>query len=148
MRSKSGPGALCVGAQSGGDRRALTRSLCQAPALSVFWSGTLCVGPDAPCVGVPLLSRWLCLARARSSDPRVRLHLIHAVRGPSTQIRVSPIPSAGPKLQNARATHPAAGPQLRSACHPSSPARSFFQERNPKPYCLGDYNRIIHYSIA
>ena len=31
-----------------------------------------------------------------------------------------------------------AGPQFRSACHPSTQARSLFPGENPKPYCLGE----------
>ena len=44
-----------------------------------------------------------------------------ATRGPPAPIRVR-------------------GPPLRSACHPSSPARSLFPGENPKPYCLGEEN--------
>ena len=105
--------------------------------------------------------------QASSSDPRAThpsREANPASPSPPTPIRVLPIRSChpqpsssgptGPQLQSSSACHPypsgpagppppihpcgLADPQLRSACHPSSPARSLFPGENPKPYCLGD----------
>ena len=137
--SVSGPGALRVGPERSpgalcvGPRRSLcpgpALDLCQAPALSrrslcragERWAParSICVGPRAcPALSVSGRPRSLCRGpcRVKALSPRRSLTPIHVpihVRGPLTQIR-------------------------RSACHPSSPARSIFPGENPKPYCLGE----------
>ena len=142
--SVSGPGALSSGPG------ALCRGLCPGPAVLFF---TLCVsgpvsvsGPSALCVGprcslcwgsalsvsgpdgAPLCSLAVCVGPSGSSDPRAHLHVIHRVRGPSTQIRVSPIRSAGPQLRSVRWS---CGPQ--PACHFSDPPATFQAPRAPIP---------------
>ena len=153
----SGPGALDVGPRL---------PLCRAPALSPSRPGALavlCVGPGAlclarrslcqapssrraaVCVGArrslshlcrTLLRRRLCVHQLRApptSNPRAT----HAVlRAPTSDPRVR-VPPSGPQAPSSDPSA-SAGPQLRSACHPSSPARSLFIGENPKQYCLGE----------
>ena len=112
-----GPGALCVRSR---------HSLCRAPPLP----GVLLVGRHslALCVGPSTL--WLFALGS----------------GPAAQIRVfilSPIRSAGPHPHvPARIRVPPIRPASpRSACLPSSPARSLFPGEIPKPYHLGERER-------
>ena len=118
-----GPGALYVGAR---------RSLCPAPK-------ALCVGPGALCVGARRspCRAWRSLA--------VRLCVALCV-GPGALCRAPALLVSGPVLcvgarcvgaRRSLCRGPTAGPQLRSACHPSSPARSLFPGENPKASCLG-----------
>ena len=113
---------------------ALCVRICVGPALSPLCvrvsahpSGAraLASNPRAPwCRGPPSAPlRRAALIRvppSLASPPTPTFALICV---PPIQIHMPPIRSAGPKL--------------RSACHPSSPARSFFPGENPKPYCLG-----------
>ena len=139
-------------------------SLCRAPALSVRTRCSLCRGPVlslCDVLGLPgalffffrqiFLLKYFLLQRLRSvSGPCAPRRSLCQALCP-TNVREPPghppafssdpratYPFRGPPTQDSRATHPVRGPQLRSACHPSSPARSFFSGENPKPYCLGD----------
>ena len=126
-----------------------------APPLSVSGCGALCVGPRALCVGGALCGSlcWALPLFELGSGPAVQIrvfihpHVTHTVFQPPTQ--TSSDPRCGPFSARStsslpepiRGTHPTssdprapsgpANPQLRSACHPSSPARSLFQERTP-----------------
>ena len=82
--------------------------LCRAPALSdsVSEPRTLCVGLRRSACSGPLLSRCLCSTRVRSSDPCVHPHVIHPVRPPSIQIRVSLISSVRAQTHSAPALAP------------------------------------------
>ena len=151
--------SLCRGpALSVGARRRDRRSLCRAPALfvsarhslylaaaisvrvclepglflyrSLALFGALCRGPTlsyrAPAISVTVcLEPGLFLDYARRS-PTVRL--CRAAAGPSSRATAARAPSRVPPIRH----------RLRSACHPSSPARSLFPGENPKPYCLGE----------
>ena len=87
-------------------------ALCVGPRRSLCRGPALSVsGPGALCVGARLSLCRPCRAPALS------------VSGPSA-LCVAP-----------KAFIWSAGPQLRSACRPSSPARSLFQGENLKPYC-------------
>ena len=82
----------------------------------------------------PPLSRWLCRGPALSVSARV---LSVSGAGANCDLR------SGPRLPPVRCAicvPPiwSAGPQLRSACQPSSKARSLFPGEKPKPYCLGE----------
>ena len=160
-----GPGAFCVLslAVSGPAPNTVCqarRSLCRAPALSV--SGC-CARPLSICVGVRRLGT-LCVGARRSlplsvSGPgalcvsapsSLRAPApIRTLRAPSSDIRSAlALHATYPLPTNPRATHPgrkstapirvwSAGPQLRSACHPSSPARSLFSRREPQALLFG-----------
>ena len=163
--SVPGPGGLCVGARRSLCQASVVSVLCRGPALSVSRPGVafgrflcrgpalslyvgarrcLCRGPRCLCQGLAL-SGGLCVGARRSlcrgAGPG---NLCQGLcQGPAVLPQPSlcrasgpPIRSRGPPDQ--RATHPSTGPQLRSACHPSSPARSLFPAENPKPYCLGE----------
>ena len=133
----SGPNAVCVGARSLGGASALRSvleaslniSLYQAQGLSVYLGPALSVsGPGAFCrCRDPVVLSQHCLCQGPGSlwgGARCRVPALAA------RIRVPPIRQQR-LVGSAHATHPAAGPQLRSACHPSSLARSLFQERIP-----------------
>ena len=90
--------------------------LCRGPTLSASGSGAL-----RPSLCRPALSVFLI--------PPAPMHVPHPASGPTG-------PHATPYPVSRRATHLGTG-QLRSACHPSSPARSLFPRENPKPRCLG-----------
>ena len=149
--SASGPGALCVGPRAHLCRApALSRGRALGPALDRCRPGAclpsaLCVGPRAVCVwarrslcwfpalsvsglGAFSLSRRSLSARALFVG-RSRRSLC---RGPALSVSPDALCIGPGALRWSRHAAPwSAGPQLRSACHPSSPARSFFPERTP-----------------
>ena len=146
----SGPGTLCRGpALSVSGRRSLRLSapaLCRCPVLSTC-PCSLCRAPvrsrRSLCLGLALcVGAWRFLCRGSSCQgsalcvgPRRSLFSsspdLSGWAGFEAQLQSACAPIRVPPIQPP-------GPQLRSACHPSSPARSLFSGENPKPYCLGD----------
>ena len=105
-------------------------SLCRRPVFSASSRGALCVGTHHSLCRAPALfvSHSLCLApplsrEVRRSLCRPRHSLCWA---PTVSVSLSACHSSGPRAPTA---------QIRV---PSSPARSLFPARNPKPYCLGE----------
>ena len=143
--SVSGPGALCVRARCEGPAlcRSLWQDLCRAPAfspLSVLSPAALSLfvsGPNAFCVR-PRCS--LCRAPACRRAPGalcVGPGAFHVGRRPALSVSGPGALCVGTRHSLCRGRPSGfAGPQLRSACHPSSPARSLFPGENPKTYCL------------
>ena len=152
------------------------RSMCRAPALSgsqsgpgsplptLFVSGPasvwafrgsfggLSVSGPALCVGVRVTGTGALCVGARCSVSGRGAHCVGSLcRGlvlsvmcrPPIRPRKPRAPSAHP-----RATHPAPrAPKLRSACHPSSPARSFFQERIPNLTAWGEKHVFLYQNV-